>query len=577
MTLIEAGSAPLPADNEVENHDFTVSPNIIAHLIKSQAGSIGKGVLEAVANAVDSGSTRVDIDVSATTLVITDSGCGLQSRDEILKVFKVFGFVHDDKSRDHGQFGMGRAQLWAWASTFWRTRTFSLDVDVRRRGINFELEKNLDDQPGLRIEATFYTPLTFVELTELQRELDVLCKFATITINVNGKCINKAPAKESWHHETDTFWLRTTDTGSLKVYSQGFFVREYSASLMGIGGVLVSKLKSPFKVNFARNDVLQQECPLWKEARALCSTLSADKTKKKSGARLADTDRDFLAAQTADPAFFANFDRGLFSLSNGRHLTLKQLANFKSFLSVSEKGNRMAETIMRDGKGIVLLDQTLARFGASTVGEFRDALLDRLNGLPAHAFHYERSVIERMKVFEDLSKAPAFKQLESSCIAHAALTPLQKAIVTSLSDINFIVSAAVRKNHPFRSDLHNASRREIRLGRSTHAEAWTDGSTFIAFSDAHAENAAKQGLPGFTRLVAVLLHEHLHDGDDAGSHAHDPDFYEAYHEISIEGADQLSEAVTTAFRTFCRLQERLTKTMARQMDAIAGNGAGKLK
>ena len=84
MTLIDSEMKPSSSDESVETHRFTVSPNIITHLIKSQAGTIGKGILEAIANAVDSGSTRVDITVTADKLIIADNGCGIQTRAEIL-------------------------------------------------------------------------------------------------------------------------------------------------------------------------------------------------------------------------------------------------------------------------------------------------------------------------------------------------------------------------------------------------------------------------------------------------------------------------------------------------------------
>jgi len=571
--MTNQNDTPLSSCDEenLETHQFTVSNHIITHLVKSQAGTLGKGILEAVANSLDSGSLRVDIEITPTTLVIADDGCGIANRMDIIRVFGQFGFVHDDKSRAHGQFGMGRSQLWNFAQTRWRTRTFSLDVDIRNKGLNYDLAYHDEDQPGLRIEGTFYDALSHVELNEVTRELELLCRYATLEVSLNGKIINKAPVDEKWTRETDDFWLRTADTKTLKVYSQGFFVREYNASMMGVGGVLVSKSASPFKVNFARNDILQQECSLWKKVRVLCNELSGEKTKKTSTTRLSDEDRDFLAAQTADASHVANFNLPLFSLTNGRHMSLKQMAKWKVFLSVAEKGNRVAETIIRDGHGVVLTEQTLARFGASTVYEFKSILLHRLNlnrvGL-GNLWQASRLLADT-EVYEDLAQAPAFKQLQSSCIPSSELTPTQKAIVNALNAADSYVRRAVCTTHPSRQDGLPLKLREIRIGRSTHSSAWTDAETYIAFADHVVEKAAKDGLQGFGQLVHLLLHEYLHDSEDSGSHAHDPDFYEAFHEISVFGAGCMMEACVVAFRTFCARQERLNVSLSKSLDRIA--------
>src|SRR5690606_15477247 len=120
----------------IENRQFSVAPSIIKHLIKSQAGSLGKAILECVQNSIDAGASRVDITLTTDTVRIVDDGHGLRSRDEVLACFEVFGFDHSEHEREFGRFGLGRGQLWAWASTHWRTHAFDLDVDVRERGLD---------------------------------------------------------------------------------------------------------------------------------------------------------------------------------------------------------------------------------------------------------------------------------------------------------------------------------------------------------------------------------------------------------------------------------------------------------
>lgn len=562
----------------VEAHDFTVAPAIIVHLIKSQAGSIGKGVLEAIANSLDSDSTRVDITCDANTLTIQDNGVGMQSRDEVLRVFKVFGFDHTDKHRSHGKFGMGRAQLWNYCRTVWRTGQFALDVDIRERGLKFNLGSNLPRVEGLRITGTFYAPLTNVELTELQREIETLAKYATIVVTFNGKQVNRDATAESWPHETDKFWIRPSDANVLKVYSQGFFVRDYHAGYLGIGGVLVSKLDHPFKVNMSRNDVLQQECPLWKEVRAICGQLSGERTKKRSGVRLTDHDRDFLASQTADSAFIANFDKAIFTLANGRHVNLKQFAKQSAtFVSVARKGDRMAESIIKDGTGIIVTPETLARFGVDNVSELMGLIIGRIAPISEQGwrepYYYEHTWLRRMCVYERIAEAPAHKQLEASCIPTKELSTDQAGVARALNEALPYVISAISQHHPFRTSRAPIERREVRIGRSSGADAWTDGSTYVAISEERAKTGTKQHIAGFMSLVMLVLHEHLLDVADSEKVELEADFLEVFHAVALEGIGTLLEGATVAFRSFCKTRDRLSATQARALDRMTPAGS----
>jgi hypothetical protein len=119
-----------------EKRQLSVHPAIIFDLIKGQAGSLGKAVLECVMNSVDSGSTRVTVDITNRGVNIQDDGRGFQSRKEIEDWFEVFGFPHEEgDGRIYGKFGIGRGQLWSFCSTIWRTNTFEMSVDIKKSGL----------------------------------------------------------------------------------------------------------------------------------------------------------------------------------------------------------------------------------------------------------------------------------------------------------------------------------------------------------------------------------------------------------------------------------------------------------
>jgi hypothetical protein len=93
-----------------------------------------------------------------------------------------------------------------------------------------------------------------------------------------------------------------------------------------------------------------------------------------------------------------------------------------------------------------------------------------------------------------------------------------------------------------------ANRREIYIGVSDTAEAWTDGVSLIVFN---RQFLAEQPLQKFQRpvvgsLIAVgqaLIHELCHDGDST-TQVHSPEFYKNFHALS----DALPWAVERTYR-----------------------------
>ena len=154
---------------------FSVDPAIIYSLISAQAGTLAKALLECIMNSVDAGASEVTITFDQTTLRVTDNGRGFTKVEEIEKYFEVFGFPHENDAlqsqRVYGQFGIGRAQLWTFASTVWRTAQFQMDVDIKNRGLEYERRDNCEPVPGVTIEGRFYEPLSARDVLVTEKEL----------------------------------------------------------------------------------------------------------------------------------------------------------------------------------------------------------------------------------------------------------------------------------------------------------------------------------------------------------------------------------------------------------------------
>jgi hypothetical protein len=259
---------------QAEQRKFTIDPSIIYHIISAQAGTLGKALLECVMNSIDAGATRVNITLEPDTVIIQDDGQGFRSRQEIEQWFEVFGFPHNERGsngnleRVYGQFGVGRGQLWSFASTQWRTNEFLMDVDIKTRGLVYELQTDLTSVPGLTITGKFYEVQAPSALGATERELVELAAYAQIPVSVNGRQINKLPSELKWPYETNEAWIRLKESGDLWVYNLGVLVRKFPAHHLGSGGTVVTKPKVELQLNMARNDILVAKCPVWKNIRA---------------------------------------------------------------------------------------------------------------------------------------------------------------------------------------------------------------------------------------------------------------------------------------------------------------------
>lgn len=568
------------APNQPEQHAFVAGSALVMHVINSQAGTLGKAVGETVMNSIDAGATRVDIDLTLNSISIVDDGQGLRTKEEVLHVFKVFGFDHSDHKREFGKFGLGRGQMFKFAATKWLTHGFVLDVDVRARGLEWLLHVDQPHVNGLTIEGAFYDRLTETERMEVARDVERLVKYSAVPVFVNGRQLNKDPASEKWDEESDVAYLRVTDGNYLRVYNQGIFVTDVYAGYQGVGGVLVTKRGADLTLNMARNDVDRALCPLWKQLNKQLRAIADKRLGKESKKRLTDADRDYIAGTTADPEQAREaLDKPIVGLCNNKHLSVQslvsQLVRWRSApvgITVAPSGSRIGEAIIRDKTAIVLSPATLARFGAATVAEFVATVADRMeacNAIGQYALERMRSPDASLSgfiVYEDIADCPAYRQLNNSKIPASELTAKQRHYLYAVGAMMPMINRAMIEYGASHSS------REVIIGKSDGAEAYTDGSTYIAIVDTVAHDAMGKGLGGFLRTAHLLVHELLHSDDDSGSHVHDPQFYEDFHNIVLDHADLLFAAAAEGFKRFAKASGVTAKTAA-QLDRLGQSEA----
>lgn len=577
------------SDASVEN--FTIDANIIYSIISNQAGSLGKALLECVMNSVDAGATSVNIEISKKTAVMTDDGKGFKSREEIREWFGKFGFFHAEGARKYGQFGLGRGQLWSFASTLWLTNSFSMDVDIKNRGLNYEVNEVAKPIRGTSIQAQFYTPLTTQDILTTTNELRELCQYSPIPIVVNGDAITVDFAKEKWGVQTDDAYFRfSSSLRSLTVYNQGVLVRSYPASQFGIGGVIVTKDGVRLTLNMARNDIIVATCNIWKRIKKtidLHSSLEVA-TKKKpmtldqlahmATRMLSDSSRAFVVEAK---------EARVFTDITGRNHTFESMSA-KLFdnltLSFGEEGNQLAETVHREGKAFVLHFSTLDRFNCSGLKEF----IRKMKTMKDYTYRHSNVwVSKKLIVVEDVGTLMNDNERYAT-IAKTDWTTEQKTLMaiaqvlhrklyTLVLDAHFTSENAMTESAPeldeitdaeiFWYDQHSKYMRRLFLGRSDVAMAWTDGRKDIHI-DEKLLKKLKTGLAGIHEVLLTILHEYCHNSGSGGSHNHDVTFYKMYHDLSIHNQGKIQQAARMTMQYMGQMLPRLSASFLQDLSFI---------
>lgn len=578
----EAGSAAR------EDRNFRMHPALLWSVIQSQAGTPEKALLEAIMNAVDANASRCDIVIDEKGYRISDTGRGFRNRAEIEEFFETFGTPHKAGDATYGRFRMGRGQLFAFSTTMWRSGTFQMMVDIKGRGLSYELLSDLLHTPGCTITGEWYERMDKSEVIRVVHDLTQLAQWMQIEVTVNGRQINKTPADQKWSLETDDAYISLKAAGGLAVYNLGALVRVYPPHQFGVSGIIVTK--NQLQVNFARNDILLSECTVWKRIRRELDVICGNLVKKKS---LSNYERDAIAIRfvRGEVAFDDIVNLGLVVDVSGKKRSLAELASAARLCVVPDhKDWTIGEQVMHQKLAFVVRAETLHRFGAETVEELISILKrqvdpsdeDRIElarlaeqakklqeatriaykprGKQTDEYHRlweEQRVVDRLerKILDNYPHRGRFDGIEAVTLAeisahvndtyelvdHSKLPPHQKAMLTALQGVS--KALAQRMSWYLHSLLHqggpvealhrseyDVQARQVVLGKSDVADAWTDGKTFIAIN---VELLARllDNRCSLLDFIVIMVHEYCHNEPDQGGHVHDADFYEMFHNL----------------------------------------------
>lgn len=555
-----------------ESRKFSVHPAVIFQVIYAQAGTLSKAVLECLMNSVDAEASEVTVDVTNTGISIKDNGRGFQTKEQIEQWFEVFGFPHQEGDRIYGQFGMGRGQLWAFARTVWYTNEFVMDVDIKARGLDYTL--SLSDKPykGVHIAGQFYEALSNVELEAFKRELVELAKYLQIPVKLNNKTITQSMKDEKWTHETDeAYILLKPNSREMAVYNLGVLVRKYHAhSFGGVGGLVITKPGVRLMLNMARNDVLISQCPVWKKIKPYIVQTAEKERPANKRLGVEELQSIAMAAVASECPAETLASVKLVTNVSGKSETLgdfldhANVGNCNGLLCAAPRGNKRGVKLHERKLAYVLSEETLERFGVSTVSEFVEQVRSLLEPFAAaqyqpvanrwFSWHQDTSILkaEVLPARDVYAAAPTLA-------AEMAYQANLRNRVMSVSDEFDFASRNLKETHElvkpknaterfllqFAQRVTNLARdivstelgerldyREAFLGDSEVAQAWTDGQRWVAYRTDMVKNLSK-GFSHWVLLMNLAVHEFLHHNADLDSHMHDEVFMERYHECML--------------------------------------------
>ena len=554
-----------------EKRTFGMHPNLLFDVILRQAGSLEKAILEGVMNAIDANATKCEITLSPHQFIIEDDGRGIQTKKEIEEFFETFGTPHEDGDAVYGRFRMGRGQMMAYGRNIWRSRQFEMDVDIKKHGLDYQLTEHNEILEGTTITTKLYTAIAPSELQHIKTQLKKFIAYAQIPVFLNGEQFSTPPQHEKWDFEDEfAYYKLTSDRNLLSVYNLGVLVSSNSASYYGMGGTVVSK--KALEVNFARNDV-QSSCPIFTRIKAFVKRQTTNKTKKST--KLTDAERTTLTREFLAGTLSAEELLKIRVLTdvNGRNWPLGKLAKikrqFSSRLALSDRGNQFFETAQQRGYAFVIDQSTLERFGTTSLEQFKNQILAGIHNCLQN--DHRRSYAwdaDNLAIFMKndciLSNGSDLKGLISEDkipLREKDLTPEQKLILTAL---NFSMRILVQILNQINYEDQTFQRREIFLGKSDTALAWTDGTSSI-WIDRERAKLIRNGYSGANMIAMDLLHEMLHGEPDTGTHQHDHAFYQAFHDISGHHFDPIGNTAQKMINVFVQQLQAKGKHINRKL------------
>ncbi|RLI65413.1 MAG: hypothetical protein DRO67_02705 [Candidatus Asgardarchaeum californiense] len=529
--------------NTVETRKLVAHEKLLIDVIKRQAGSLKKAILEGTMNSVEAGATEIDINFMAEKskdkenpspafLSIYDDGIGIRTKQELINHFETFGQPHEENENViWKQFRMGRGQMFAFGKNTWRTSTFKMLVDVDTMELDYQLQDGLKPADGCKIDIELYNnPLdnyTIYSVKSLKEEVKEQVRYVQIPVKFNDEIVSIAPTELNWDYEDEFAYYKFSNTSQLKIYNLGVFVMSRTIRNAGVGGIVVSK--SMLKVNFARNDV-DSTCPVYSEINKIVLKNKIKKAAKNYKSMSTDERYSLLIGlRNAEEKYYNYETKRILQLSNNKWFSWNMFVKDGRHWCFAPSGDMVADKSMQSNKSLCFNSDMVLEMGYDgPLDEFFDWLWDDAVN--------EMSFPENKITELDILKKRFVKFDDNDYVSdNCSNTTLKDTFSETYHYIPYGKLKKVEKRVvDVLSSLTCWDKRQIRIGVSDVARAWTDGSSYITIERDWLSSINFNTLAEVLNLFTTLCHEMAHDSDTAGTHNHGPEFYEKYYDLTTQ-------------------------------------------
>lgn len=355
----------------MSKRNFKATEGLLHDVMRKQAGTVEKSILEAIMNSVDAGASSVRVEIHEEWMDIYDDGKGM-SKGEVESYFEQFGLKDDDiDSKQFGKFRMGRGQIFNFGTNVWHTNDNYLIVNLNEdettieiegeemtfdtEGLSYNLVEGDEHKDGTHIEVLFYDPLDNPK--KVGDEAIKLARFISwlhdVDITINGEVVDE---ELEYDYETDHAYYKIGSDGwriNTEIYNQGAFVK--NDSLTKTGGIIVTK--DDLDVNFARNDILET-CKVWDVVEEEYKQKTVDFILEQDEPEKAE--RKWLLEQAVgnDQLYKRIKDMPLIDSVTGETFALTELMGQR--VTFTNMGNRLADSVAQQGN-VKVIDQSFKR------------------------------------------------------------------------------------------------------------------------------------------------------------------------------------------------------------------------
>jgi hypothetical protein len=309
------------------------------------------------------------------------------------------------------------------------------------------------------------------------------------------------------------------------VYVQN--IRHYE---FAISGTLISK--KSIRLNMARNAWLETECKLYKIGKKLLLEEGGNKVDRKKS--LNNEDRKYIIRQflAGEISYYSIRDKKLIKGINGKCYTFDQVENYTNITVSPNTSSQIGENIMKDRVAFCFCPNGLSWFNANSVDEFIEniktlVLLNQKQGNPDHIG--PKWFIGRVKGV-DFSEYIERYNGDYMIVSKDDQTKQEKVAISTF--VNRFVSPINRAVGRANNSL--LGYREIVLGESQVAEAWTDEKSYIAIDRKVLTKNLNRGVEGANYIIKLLVHEYCHTEPSCEEHGHGEEFMSRFHEAIFD-------------------------------------------